>query len=145
MRSMIVAAVLLAVLTGAGCGGKKKQSVFDTAGKCPTPPSTNSAGNAQISAQATGGRYSKLVVVHAKEKANGAPIKGGKITLHAEMSCPMSMRLINKNMQETSPGTYKAGYSLIMPGQWAFYFVLRDKNGDATTSAFPLTIKAPGS
>jgi len=130
MRSMIVAAVLLAVLTGAGCGGKKKQSVFDTAGKCPTP---------------TGGRYSKLVVVHAKEKANGAPIKGGKITLHAEMSCPMSMRLINKNMQETSPGTYKAGYSLIMPGQWAFYFVLRDKNGDATTSAFPLTIKAPGS
>ena len=49
----------------------------------------------------------------------------------------MFMRLFTKNMQETSPGTYKAGYSLVMPGQWAFYFVLRDKKGDATTSAYP--------
>ena len=63
--------------------------------------------------------------------------------LHAEMSCPHFMPLYNKKLQETSPGTYKAGYSLVMPGQWAFYFVLRDKNGDATTSAFPVTIKVP--
>ena len=133
----------LLVLVTAGCGGSKKKSVLDTG--CPAPPSTASAGAAQISAQATGGRYSKLVVVHAKEKANGAPIKGGKMTLHAEMSCPMFMRLFTKNMKETSPGTYKAGYSVVMPGQWAFYFVLRDKKGDATTSAYPITVKAPGS
>jgi len=141
MRAAIVAGALLVALTS-GCGGSKKKSVLDT--RCPAPPSTVSAGAAQISAQARGGRYSKLVVVHAKEKANGTPIKGGKLTLHAEMSCPMFMRLLTKNMQETSPGTYKAGYQLIMPGQWAFYFVLRDKNGDATTSAYPLTVKAPG-
>ena len=65
------------------------------------------------------------------------------MTLHAEMSCPMFMRLFTKNMKETSPGTYKAGYSVVMPGQWAFYFVLRDKKGDATTSAYPITVKAP--
>ncbi len=142
MRAAIVAGALLVLVT-AGCGGSKKKSVLDTG--CPAPPSTASAGAAQISAQATGGRYSKLVVVHAKEKANGAPIKGGKMTLHAEMSCPMFMRLFTKNMKETSPGTYKAGYSVVMPGQWAFYFVLRDKKGDATTSAYPITVKAPGS
>jgi hypothetical protein len=140
----VIATVLLVVLT-AGCGGSKKSSVFETAGKCPPHPSTASAGNAQISAQATGGRYAKLIVVHAKEKANGAPIKGGKITVHAEMSCPMFMRLYNKNLQETSPGTYKTGYSLVMPGEWAFYIVLRAKNGDATTSALPVTVKPPGS
>jgi YtkA-like len=145
MRPAIVAAVLLVGLSTAGCGGSKKKAAFGGAGECPPPASTASAGSAQISAQALGGRYSKLVVVHAKEKSDGAPVHGGRISVHAEMTCPMFMRLIAKKMQETSPGTYKAGYSLVMPGQWAFYFVLRDKNGDATTSAFPLTVKAPGS
>lgn len=140
MRAAIVAAAFLVAL--AGCSHSKKKSVLDT--RCPAPPSTASAGNARISAEATGGRYSKVVVVHAKEKADGAPVRGGKITVHAEMSCPHFMRLYDLNMKETSPGTYKAGYQLVMPGQWAFYFVLRDKNGDATTSAFPITVKGPG-
>jgi hypothetical protein len=140
MRPAICAALLLIVASG--CGGKKEKNTLPG---CPPPASTASAGNAQISARASGGRYSKLVVLHAKEKSNGTPVKGAKVTLHAEMSCPHFMQLYNKNMQETSPGTYKAGYSLVMPGQWAFYFVLRDRNGDATTSAYPVTVKAPGS
>lgn len=140
MRPVICGALIL--LAASGCGGKKDKNTLPIG--CPPPASTTSAGNAQISAQATGGRYSKLVVVHAKEKANGAPVRGGKLVLHAEMSCPHYMRLYDKNMQETSPGTYKAGYSLVMPGQWAFFFVLRDKNGDATTSAYPVKVKAPG-
>jgi hypothetical protein len=144
MRPVIVAAVLLAVLTTAGCRDKKKPSVFETAGKCPPPASTASAGNAQISAQALGGRYSKLIVIHAKEKSNGTPVRGGKITIHAEMTCPHLMPLYTKKLQETSPGTYKTGYSLVMPGQWTFYVTLRSKNGDATTSTFPVTVKAPG-
>ena len=54
------------------------------------------------------------------------------------------MPLYTKKLQETSPGTYKTGYSLVMPGQWTFYVIVRAKNGDATTSTFPVTVKAPG-
>jgi hypothetical protein len=139
MRPAICAALLL--VAASGCGDKKDKYTLPD---CPPPASTASAGNAKISAQASGGRYAKLVIVHANEKSNGAPVEGAKITLHAEMSCPHFMQLYNKNMQETSPGTYKAGYTLVMPGQWALYFVLRDRNGDATTSAYPVTVKAPG-
>jgi hypothetical protein len=145
MRRAIAATVLLVGLTAAGCSGKKKpSSLFETAGKCPPPASTASAGNAQISAQALGGRYAKLIVIRARQKSNGAPIRGGQITIHAEMTCPHLMQLYDKNLHETSPGTYKTRYSLVMPGQWAFYIVLRAKNGDATTSALPVTVKAPG-
>jgi hypothetical protein len=143
MRAAIVATILLVGLTAAGCSDKKKPSVFETAGKCPPPASTVSAGNAQISAQALGGRYAKLIVIHAKEKANGHPVHGGKVTIHAEMTCPHLMPLYTKKLQETSPGIYKTGYSLVMPGQWTFYITLRSKSGDATTSTFPVTVKAP--
>ena len=142
MRPVVVPAVLVVLLAATGCGGSKKKSVLDTG--CPSPPSTASAGNAEISAQASGGPYAKVVVVHAKEKTDGVPVRGGELTVHAEMSCPHFMRLYEKNMPETSPGTYKTPYSLVMPGQWAFYFILRDKNGDATTSAYPVTVKVPG-
>jgi hypothetical protein len=142
MRPAIVAALLL--LAAAGCGGKKTKNSVGPDQECTKPPSTASAGNAQISARTTGGPYARLVVVHAKEKTNGSPVDGGKIIVHAEMSCPHFMRLYDKKMQETSPGTYKAGYTLVMPGTWALYFVLRDKNGDATTSAYPVVVKAPG-
>jgi hypothetical protein len=142
MRPAILAALLL--LAAAGCGGKKDKQSAAPDEQCPKPPSTVSAGNARISARTSGGPYAKVVVVHAKEKTDGAPVNGAKITLHAEMTCPHAMTLYNKKMQETAPGTYKAGYTLVMPGQWALYFVLRDKNGDATTSAYPVTVKAPG-
>jgi len=144
MRPAIAATVLLVGLTAAGCGGKKKTSVFETAGKCPPPASTASAGNAQISAQALGGRYAKLIVIHAKQKSSGAPIRGGKITIQASMACPDVMHLYEKKLQETSPGTYQTGYTLVMPGQWTFSVVLRAKNGDATTGTFPVTVKASG-
>jgi len=137
-------AVLLLALVAAGCGGSKKASVFDTAGKCPPPASTASAGNAQIDARALGGRYAKLIVIHAKDKSDGAPVHGGNVTIHATMTCPHAMPLYTKKLQETSPGTYKTGYSLVMPGQWTFYVIVRAKNGDATTSTFPVTVKAPG-
>ena len=144
MRAAIVATVVLVGLTAGGCGGKKKKDTIFGTDQCPAPASTASAGNAQINAKATGGRYSKVVVVHAKEKSDGAPIHGGNVTIHATMTCPHAMPLYTKKLQETSPGTYKTGYSLVMPGQWTFYVIVRAKNGDATTSTFPVTVKAPG-
>jgi hypothetical protein len=139
-----IGVVLVLGLSAAGCGGSKKPSVFQTVGKCPPVASATSAGNAQVDARALGGRYAKLIVIQAKDKSNGDPVHGGNVTVHASMTCPDSMSLYTKKLQETSPGTYKTGYSLVMPGQWTFYVILKTKNGDATTSTFPVTIKTPG-
>jgi YtkA-like len=145
MRPVIVAALLLALLTAAGCGGKKKQSVFERVGKCPSPISTASAGNAEISAQALGGRYAKLIVVHAKEKSNGTPLRNGQVTIQAEMTCPHAMGpFYMKSLKETSAGTYRGRYSLFMPGHWDVHITVRTKGGDATTSGLPVVVKAPG-
>jgi hypothetical protein len=144
MRAATIPALLLVTLAVAGCGGKKKDSVFTGAGKCPPVAGAASAGNAQLNAQALGGRYAKLIVIHAKEKANGTPIHGGDVTIQASMACPDVMHLYEKKLQETSPGTYKTGYTLVMPGTWTFSVVLRAKNGDATTGTFPVTVKTTG-
>ena len=140
MLTALALAVLLLMLTAAGCGGSKKKA----APGCPPPASTASAGAAQISARAEGKGYSKLVVIHAKEKADGTPVHGGKVSIRAEMACPHFMPMYTKQLKETSTGTYKAGYSLVMPGRWTFYITLRDKNGDATTSALPVSVKLGG-
>jgi YtkA-like len=139
MRPAFSLAVLLVLLTAAGCGGSKK-----VATGCPPPPSTASAGAAQISARAAGKGYSKLVVIRAREKADGSPVHGGKVSIRAEMACPHFMPMYTKRLQETSAGTYEAGYSLVMPGKWTFYITVRDKNGNATTSALPVTVKLGG-
>jgi YtkA-like len=139
-----IAAVLVLGLSAAGCSDSKKKSAFGGAGDCPPPASTTSAGAAQISARAVGKGYAKVVVIHATQKANGAPVHGGNVSIRAEMSCPHVMPMYTKRLQETSTGTYKAGYSLVMPGQWTFYITLRDKDGDATTSALPVSVKTGG-
>ena len=105
------------MLTRPAAAARRRNPCFHTAGNA-RRRFGGVRRHAQIDAQAPGGRYAKLVVIHAKDKSNGAPVNGGKITMHAEMTCPMFMPLYTKNLQETSPGTYKAGYSLVMPGQW---------------------------
>ena len=144
MRPVLCAALIL--LAASGCGGKKDKESFGGAGDCPPPISTASAGNVDISAQALGGRNAKLIVVHADEKSNGAPVRGGKVTIQAEMTCPHFMGpFIMKKLQETSAGTYKGGYNLFMPGHWDVHITVRNKRGDATTSGLPVVVKAPGS
>jgi hypothetical protein len=142
MRIAVLAASLLVALGVTGCSHSKKPDALFPA--CPKPPSTASAGNAQIAAKALGNSYMKVVVVRATEKSNGAPVHNGKVSVYAQMSCPHAMQLYQQKLKETSPGTYKNRYQLVMPGQWAFYIVLRDKNGNATTSALPVTVKVPG-
>jgi hypothetical protein len=138
-----IAAMLLVTLAAAGCGGSKKSSVLDTS--CPAPISTASAGNAEVSARALGGRLTKVIVVHAKEKSNGVPLRGGTVTVQAEMTCPHFMGpFYMKKLQETSAGTYKGAYPLFMAGHWDIHITVR-KGGDATTSGLPVDVKAPGS
>ena len=143
MRPVLCGALVL--LLASGCGGKKDKESFGGAGDCPPPISTASAGNATISAQALGGRYAKLIVVHAKEKSNGTPLRKGKVTIQAEMTCPHFMGpLYVKHLQETSAGTYKGGYTLVMPGHWDVHITVRSKHGDATTSGLPVDVKSSG-
>lgn len=144
MRPVICGALIL--LVASGCGGKKDTTKsFGGAGDCPAPISTASAGNAQVSVKALGGRSAKLIVVRAKEKSDGIPLRDGTVTVQAEMTCPHHMGpFFMKKLQETSAGTYKGGYNLFMPGHWDLHITVRSKAGDATTSGLPVEVKAPG-
>jgi hypothetical protein len=131
--SSICMPVLLIALSG--CGGSKKVA------ECPQPPSTLSAGNAQVSARAVGKGFAKLIVIRVTDKAHGAPVHDGKVTVRAEMTCPQhNMPMYTKTLAETSSGTYRGKYQLVMPGQWAFHITVRNETGDATTSALPVTV-----
>ena len=125
--------VLLIALSG--CGGSKKVA------ECPQPPSTLSAGNAQVSARAVGKGFAKLIVIRVTDKAHGAPVHDGKVMVRAEMTCPQhNMPMYTKTLSEKSPGTYRGEYGFTMQGQWAFHITVRSKGGDATTSALPVRV-----
>ena len=128
-------------LASAGCGGSGKSAVTTTNSGCPGPASTASAGNANVSAQALGKSTDRMIVIRVKDKQSGTPLKGATVTIHGEMVCPMVMKLIPKDLHEVSGGTYKGDYNLIMQGLWAVYITVRSKQGDATTSALPVTVK----
>lgn len=108
---------------------------------CPPAASTKSAGNAQISARALGKGLNRVIVVSAKDKRSGVPLRGAKVTVQGSMTCPHFMPLLDRPLREVSNGTYRGDYDLIMPGQWAISIVVRSKEGDATTSALPLNVK----
>ena len=126
-------------------GGKSSNSSTS-----PSRTSTNSFGSADITAtapskpKAKGGPYQRIVVVRPKDRQSGRPIHDAKVVIHGEMTSPHYMPLYEKKLQETAPGTYKTGYTLVMPGQWTFSVVLRAKNGDATTGTLPVTVKTSG-
>ena len=144
MRPVLCGALILLAASGCGGNNKEKKSIGG-AGDCPAPISTASAGNAQVSAKALGGRSLKLIVVRAKDKSNGVPLHGGTVTIDAEMTCPHHMGpFFVKKLRETSTGTYKGEYNLFMPGHWDVHITVRSKNGDATTSGLPVAVKAPG-
>jgi hypothetical protein len=123
------------VLRGDGNGG----TTTDASG-CPPPPSTQSAGNAKISAKAVGNGYNRVFVIHAQDKRTGAPVHGGTVSIEGAMTCPHVMRLYQKDLHEASNGTYKGAYNLFMQGDWTVTIIVRNKQGDATTSALPVKI-----
>jgi len=85
--------------------------------------------------------FAKLIVIRVTDKAHGAPVHDGKVTVRAEMTCPQhNMPMYTKTLAETSSGTYRGKYQLVMPGQWAFQITVRSKAGDATTSALPVRV-----
>ena len=132
MRCGLCAAAVLIALSG--CGGSKKVV------GCPPTPSTGSAGNAQVSAQAVGKGFARRIVIRATEKASGEPLRHGTVSVRAEMTCPDFMPMYTKALNEASPGTYKGSHALVMQGQWTFHITVRSKAGDATTSALPVTV-----
>jgi hypothetical protein len=143
MRRVVIGSMLLLLgLSVAGCGGSKK-AASSGSDECSPPASTVSAGNAQISAKAVGKGTDKVVVVRATDKESGAPVEHAHVTIQGEMTCyrgrPHFMPFIERTLHETSNGTYKGNYNLIMRGQWTISIVLKAQNGDATTSALPVT------
>jgi hypothetical protein len=137
MRALTCVAVLL-VVTASGCfGGKKSSSGGSECGPTSAQPS---AGSAEISGRALGKGFNRTILIHAKDKKSGDPIDHGRVKVRAEMQCPHFMPLYEKSLPETSSGTYKGSYNLIMQGHWLFYVTLRDRNGGATTTAFPVTV-----
>ncbi len=111
------------------------------AGECRPAERSGPAGNADITERVTGRGFDRTIVIRAEDKESGAPLRDAKVTVRAEMSCPHFMPLYQERLRETSSGTYRGPYRLIMPGQWAISIVVRSKEGEATTSALPLNVK----
>jgi len=110
--------------------------------KCPPAASTQSAGNAQVSARALGKGLERVIVVDVKDKESGVPLRDATVRVQGTMTCPHFMPQLDRPLREVSNGTYKGDYRLLMPGQWAISIVVRSKEGEATTSALPLNVKA---
>ena len=143
-RSLSLVGVAL-VLTGCFGGGGGKTSAQPT----PGPPTTSqSAGNAKISVQATrlpepgdpGGIYNRKIVVRAQDRSTGTPVCGAGVTVYGQMTSPHLMTLIERPLHQKRCGMYTGSYTFIMQGTWTANFVLRTKKGDASTATFPLTI-----
>ena len=142
MRLTISVSALLIGVVAAGCGGGGKKSASDNG--CPPAASTQSAGNANISAQAIGKGYDRQIVIRVKDKKSGVPLHGATVLVQGTMTCPHLMPLYQKGLHEASNGTYKGDYNLIMQGQWTISIIVRSKRGDATTSTLPVTVKIGG-
>ena len=137
--------VLLTVLGFAlfSTGGGDEGSKALTEG-CTPQQGSPAAGNSDVDARALGKGYQRQVVVRVTDKKDGSPVHGAEVNVRAVMDCPHVMPLYEKHLRESSSGTYKGDYQLIMQGHWVFHVVVRSKQNGSTTAAFPLTLKIPG-
>lgn len=111
-------------------------------GCTPEQPSP-AAGNANVDARALGKGYARQIVIRVTDKKSGAPVGGARVSVQGTMDCPHFMPLYQKKLRESSTGTYKGDYQLVMPGHWIFHVVVRSEQNGSTTASFPLTLNVP--
>ena len=140
----VVLAGLLVVLGFAFLGGGGNGGTDATTEPCRPPEATPTAGNANVQAKALGKGYARHIVIRVTDKKSGEPVHGAKVSVQGTMDCPHFMPLYDKNLRESSTGTYKGDYQLIMEGHWTFHIVVRSKQSGSTTASLPLTLKIRG-
>ena len=140
----VVLAGLLVVLGFAFLGGGGKSDTDAASEPCRPPEAAPTAGNANVQAKALGKSYVRHIVIRVTDKESGEPVHGAKVSVQGTMDCPHFMPLYDKNLRESSTGTYKGDYQLIMQGHWTFHIVVRSKQSGSTTASLPLTLKIPG-
>jgi hypothetical protein len=89
------------------------------------------------------------IVIRVTEKDSGEPVNGAQVTVRGTMDClpsgvPHFMPLYEKKLRETTTGTYKGDYQLIMQGLWTFNVVVRSEQSGSTTASFPVTVETRG-
>ena len=143
----VVLAGLLVVLGFAVFGGGNGDS--DATSEPCKPAGATSAGNANVRARALGNGFTRQIVIRVTDRQSGEPVRGARVTVRGTMDClpggtPHFMPLYEKNLRETSTGTYTGEYQLIMRGLWTFNVVVRSEQSGSTTASFPFTLKARG-
>jgi len=139
-----VVLVTLFVVLGFVVLGTSDSSTDATSTVCRPEEPTPSAGNAEIAGRAIGKGFTRKIVIRVKDKASGTPVHGADVSVQGTMTCPHVMPLIERDLPEVSTGTYRGDYGFIMAGEWTMHVVVRTKEGGATTSAFPLSVRTPG-
>jgi hypothetical protein len=137
--------VLLVLLTVLGFVVFKDDSGSEAVSEVCTPQQASpAAGNANVDARAVGKGYARQIVIRVTDKKSGAPVHGARVSVQGTMDCPHFMPLYQKKLSESSTGTYKGDYQLVMPGHWIFHIVVRSEQNGSTTASFPLTLNVPG-
>jgi YtkA-like len=140
----VLLAGLLVVLGFAFLGGGGNSDTDATSEPCRPPEPAPVAGNANVQAQALGKGYARQIVIRVTDKKSGEPVHGAKVSVQGTMDCPHYMPLYDKDLRESSTGTYKGDYQLIMQGHWTFHIVVRSKQSGSTTASLPVTVKIRG-
>jgi hypothetical protein len=123
-------------------GGESSPKVLSQG--CTPEQGSPAAGNANVDARALGKGYVKQIVIRVTDKKSGSPVHGAKVNVQGIMDCPHYMPLYDKRLRESSTGTYKGDYQLVMQGHWVFHIVVRSNENGSTTASLPLTLKIPG-
>jgi YtkA-like protein len=137
----VLLTVLGFALFSTGGGGEGSKALTEG---CTPQKGSPAAGNSNVDARALGKGYQRKLVVRVTDKESGAPVHGARVSVRGTMDCPHFMPLYQKDLRESTTGTYKGDYQLIMQGHWIFSVVVRSKQNGSTTASFPLTLKIPG-
>jgi YtkA-like len=140
----VVLAGLLVVLGFAFFGRGEDGSTDAGSEPCKPAEAAPAAGNANVRARALGKGYTREIVIRVTDKKSGEPVHGAKVSVQGTMDCPHFMPLYETKLRETSTGTYKGEYRLVMPGHWTFHIVVRSEQIGSTTASLPFTLRVPG-